>query len=177
MTHFHSCAHCKIFNYFIYIVLVLIKESVKSINVFPPKKDGLRRNSDKHFQIIVYARSTSRRQQSIETQKSKTHSRFTILQDMLTKETMLEESLDVKNLEMKKKMKAVDVFAEVIKYFIEDLVQSKTQQGTVFTNDDVHWVITVPAIWDLKAKQFMRDAAKQVVYSLVKCVWYRLTWS
>ncbi|XP_063419328.1 heat shock 70 kDa protein 12A-like [Mytilus trossulus] len=81
--------------------------------------------------------------------------------DMLTKETMLEESLDVKNIEMKKKMKAVYVFAEVIKYFIEDLVQSKNQQGTVFTNDDFHWVITVPAIWDLKAKQFMRDAAKQ----------------
>ncbi|CAG2244506.1 unnamed protein product [Mytilus edulis] len=30
-----------------------------------------------------------------------------------------------------------------------------------FCNDDVHWVLTVPAIWDLKAKQFMRDAAEK----------------
>ncbi|XP_052089534.1 heat shock 70 kDa protein 12A-like isoform X1 [Mytilus californianus] len=81
--------------------------------------------------------------------------------DMLTKETMLEESLEVKNPEMKKKMKAVDVFAAVIKYFKKDLVQSKNQQGTVFTDADIQWVITVPAIWDLKAKQFMRDAAEQ----------------
>lgn len=32
-----------------------------------------------------------------------------------------------------------------------------------FTYDDVYWVITVPAIWDLKAKQFMRRTAEKVM--------------
>jgi hypothetical protein len=27
---------------------------------------------------------------------------------------------------------------------------------------DIFWVITVPAIWSLKAKYFMREAAEQV---------------
>jgi hypothetical protein len=34
--------------------------------------------------------------------------------------------------------------------------------ANAFSNDDIHWVLTVPAIWDLKAKQFMRDAAEKV---------------
>lgn len=59
-------------------------------------------------------------------------------------------------------MKAVDVFAAVIKYFKDDLLEKKSLQGTSFVADDIQWVITVPAIWDLKAKQFMRDAANQV---------------
>ena len=28
---------------------------------------------------------------------------------------------------------------------------------------DVHWVITVPAIWSDGAKQFMREAAQKVI--------------
>jgi len=31
-------------------------------------------------------------------------------------------------------------------------------------NDDVRWVITVPAIWKQSAKQFMREAAYQVCH-------------
>ena len=30
------------------------------------------------------------------------------------------------------------------------------------TDADVHWVLTVPAIWDDAAKQFMREAAEKV---------------
>jgi hypothetical protein len=36
------------------------------------------------------------------------------------------------------------------------------QSGTRFVNEDVRWVITVPAIWKQSAKQFMREAAYQV---------------
>ena len=36
---------------------------------------------------------------------------------------------------------------------------------------DIHWVITVPAIWEADARQFMREAAKDVssidVYSII----------
>ena len=61
-------------------------------------------------------------------------------------------------------MKAVDVFAAVISYFQNMLIEKLlTGHGAnAFSNDDIHWVLTVPAIWDLKAKQFMRDAAEKV---------------
>ena len=61
-------------------------------------------------------------------------------------------------------MKAVDVFAAVISHFQSLLMNMLlTGHGTnAFSNDDIHWVLTVPAIWDLKAKQFMRDAADKV---------------
>ena len=42
------------------------------------------------------------------------------------------------------------------------LRQLTTQSGTTITNDDVRWVVTVPAIWNAAAKQFMRQAGYQV---------------
>jgi hypothetical protein len=36
------------------------------------------------------------------------------------------------------------------------------QCGTSILNDDVRWVVTVPAIWNAQAKQFMRLAAYEV---------------
>lgn len=46
------------------------------------------------------------------------------------------------------------------------------QTGGDFDNGDVRWVITVPAIWKMPAKQFMREAAYKV--SPQRRVW---TWS
>lgn len=60
-------------------------------------------------------------------------------------------------------MKAVDVFAAVIGFFRDQLLGDiKDTSEKWFTGKHVQWVITVPAIWDLRAKQFMRDAAKKV---------------
>lgn len=74
---------------------------------------------------------------------------------------MIKESIDSENA---KQMKAVDVFTAVIKYFqrciLGRLLEGHGQKA--FSNKDIHWVLTVPAIWDLKAKQFMRDAAEMV---------------
>ena len=64
-------------------------------------------------------------------------------------------------------MKALDVFAAVISYFKSHMLDSFTNQyddEKYVTNEDIHWAITVPAIWDLKAKQFMKDAAEKVNY-------------
>lgn len=62
-----------------------------------------------------------------------------------------------------KKLPAVDVFAAVIQLFRASLQKRlNTRNLEDFTYDDVYWVITVPAIWDLKAKQFMRRAAEKV---------------
>ncbi|XP_052078827.1 heat shock 70 kDa protein 12A-like isoform X1 [Mytilus californianus] len=100
--------------------------------------------------------------------------------DELSKDTWLVESINVEG-NSAKKMKAVDVFAAVIEFFKGHFLKalqvshgdcvinqtgglgdssSKTKTRK-FCNDDVHWVLTVPAILDLKAKQFMRDAAEK----------------
>ncbi|CAG2193276.1 unnamed protein product [Mytilus edulis] len=79
--------------------------------------------------------------------------------DELTQDTIIEDSREAGN-----RMKAVDVFAAVIKYFKDNLLKDFTDRNDdkcYFTNNDIHWVITVPAIWDLKAKQFMKDAAEK----------------
>jgi len=44
-------------------------------------------------------------------------------------------------------------------YWIQEL---SDQAGGDFENSDVRWVITVPAIWKMPAKQFMREAAYKV---------------
>lgn len=77
--------------------------------------------------------------------------------DELTQDTIIEDSREAGN-----RMNAVDVFAAVIKYFKEHLLKyfkDRNDDKEYFDNNDIHWVITVPAIWDLKAKQFMKDAA------------------
>lgn len=71
-----------------------------------------------------------------------------------------------------KKMSALKVFSEAIRYlkeqldkelekcFVEDHEGKSTQQES--WADHVRWVLTVPAIWSNEAKQFMRMAAVQV---------------
>ena len=58
-------------------------------------------------------------------------------------------------------MNAMKVFSESIKYLKDHFVWiSKSVENLVET--DIHWVLTVPAIWKDNAKQFMREAAQQV---------------
>lgn len=76
------------------------------------------------------------------------------LKDELTRDTMLES-------ENGRKVPAIRVFSSIIQYFRNLLLKDLTTKDTksVFSRSDIHWVITVPAIWNLKAKQFMREAA------------------
>ena len=60
-------------------------------------------------------------------------------------------------------MKALDIFSDVLVYiekqvrpFIEDKI------APIVTKDDIQWIITVPAIWSVSARSFMRKAAKKV---------------
>ncbi|XP_063414688.1 heat shock 70 kDa protein 12A-like [Mytilus trossulus] len=85
-------------------------------------------------------------------------------QEDITTEMFLEETIKEDDVKKRKKMKAVDVFGAVIGYFRDQLLCTLKKTGEVkdkFTEKDVMWVITVPAIWDLKAKQFMRVCAKK----------------
>lgn len=57
------------------------------------------------------------------------------------------------------------VFSEMIRYFKNHLMTECKSQKTGITEEDILFVITVPAIWTDPAKQFMREAAEMVVYA------------
>ncbi|XP_053389073.1 heat shock 70 kDa protein 12A-like [Mercenaria mercenaria] len=57
------------------------------------------------------------------------------------------------------KMNAKEVFAAVIKYLKDHLIDALAKRATPVGKDDTHWILTVPAIWTDRAKQFMREAA------------------
>ncbi|KAK3588035.1 hypothetical protein CHS0354_012081 [Potamilus streckersoni] len=58
-------------------------------------------------------------------------------------------------------MPAMKVFSEAIKYLKSHLLESVHEKVLGVKDTDIHWVITVPAIWDDGAKQFMREAGKE----------------
>ncbi|XP_008304894.1 heat shock 70 kDa protein 12A-like [Stegastes partitus] len=62
-----------------------------------------------------------------------------------------------------KSMKALKVFTEALRYLKDDALKTigENSSGRKFTASDFTWVLTVPAIWDPSAKQFMREAATQ----------------
>ncbi|XP_039463477.1 heat shock 70 kDa protein 12A-like isoform X1 [Oreochromis aureus] len=63
----------------------------------------------------------------------------------------------------RKSMKALKVFTEALRYLKDDALRTinVNTEGRKFTASDFTWVLTVPAIWDPSAKQFMREAATQ----------------
>jgi len=55
---------------------------------------------------------------------------------------------------------AIKVFSHALRYFRDHALQELSDQSsTEILNEDIRWVITVPAIWKAPAKQFMRQAA------------------
>lgn len=59
-----------------------------------------------------------------------------------------------------KEVSALAVFSHALRFFKEHSLQELSDQSsTKILNEDVRWVITVPAIWKAPAKQFMRKAA------------------
>ena len=64
--------------------------------------------------------------------------------------------------ETKKVMEALKVFQFAIKYLKDHLYKSVTDIMPNIQEHDIHYVLTVPAIWENSAKQFMREAATQV---------------
>ncbi|XP_008402345.2 heat shock 70 kDa protein 12A-like [Poecilia reticulata] len=62
-----------------------------------------------------------------------------------------------------KSMKALKVFAETLRFLKDDAMETinSNAKGRKFIPSDFTCVLTVPAIWDPSAKQFMREAATQ----------------
>lgn len=64
-------------------------------------------------------------------------------------------------------MQALHVFAMSIRYLKGQLLQAveeiiEPQKGVDMASIEITYVITVPAIWDDRARQFMREAAALV---------------
>ena len=63
---------------------------------------------------------------------------------------------------------AFNVVSLTLRFFREHALRELSHQcGTTIDNDDVRWVVTVPAIWNEQAKKFMRLAAYEVEIKLV----------
>ena len=63
-----------------------------------------------------------------------------------------------------KPMEAMKVFSESLRYLKDHALNMIRKHicGRTFSASDVTWALTVPAIWEPAAKQFMREAAIQV---------------
>lgn len=61
-----------------------------------------------------------------------------------------------------KKMEAMKVFSESISYLKGHFSTMCQQKSLKITDSEITWVITVPAIWNEPAKQFMREAGNKV---------------
>lgn len=77
------------------------------------------------------------------------------LMQCIDKDMMLE---DINGREMK----ASDIFACCIEYIKNKVFVRAEEAVRGLTEEQIHWMITVPAIWNESARQFMREAATKV---------------
>ena len=62
-----------------------------------------------------------------------------------------------------KELPAMLIFSLTLDYFRNHALRELSDAtGSKICEQEIRWVITVPAIWRQKAKQFMREAAYQV---------------
>lgn len=66
---------------------------------------------------------------------------------------------------------AIDVFAASIGALREHMMGHVERQGLNLQPDEIKWVLTVPAMWTDKAKEFMRESAEKV--ALYTNVWFK----
>lgn len=76
----------------------------------------------------------------------------------------VKKDVNVKTHDNKKELPALTVFSLAIRYLKDHLLTAlnKSSTGIGILESDIQWVLTVPAIWNDSAKQFMRKAAKKV---------------
>lgn len=63
-----------------------------------------------------------------------------------------------------KSLPAIDVFSAAIGALRQHLMNQVKKHGIAIylRPDEIKWVLTVPAMWTDKAKEFMRESAEQV---------------
>ena len=74
-----------------------------------------------------------------------------------------------------KRIPAITVFSHGLCYFktlcLKELMEVSFSHEVPVCEEDITWVITVPAIWRQSAKQFMRHAAMQVSVCCINSAW------
>ena len=70
---------------------------------------------------------------------------------------------------------AVDIFTETIRYLKDNFLLAIQAKELKIPTSDIYYVITTPAIWSEKAKDFMRKAGEKVYHRDVihKCEFAR----
>ena len=68
-----------------------------------------------------------------------------------------------------KEMTAIDIFAAVIAYMKKHFLEKVhgEYKAELLTAEDVHFILTVPAIWSDLSKRFMRQSAVKVTDSFL----------
>lgn len=96
------------------------------------------------------------------------HLHFVDVLRFLDKDVVLQtlgSSMEIKD-HMGKPLAALEVFSKSLEYMKEKVlekIQEKYEDLVpVIKAERIHWIVTVPAIWDEFAKQFMREAAEKV---------------
>ncbi|KAK3576506.1 hypothetical protein CHS0354_034181 [Potamilus streckersoni] len=72
-----------------------------------------------------------------------------------------DRNIELTDVSGTKRMPALDVFAMSIKFLKDDAVTLTQKKKTRLREMDFYWVLTVPALWSGKSKQFMREAAEK----------------
>lgn len=72
------------------------------------------------------------------------------------------EDIDGKNMPL------MTIIAHVIRYLKEHLLRQLNDKNILeaVTADCIFWVLTVPTIWTESAKQFTREAAREVHFNV-----------
>ncbi|XP_052703243.1 heat shock 70 kDa protein 12A-like isoform X2 [Crassostrea angulata] len=121
---------------------------------------------DKNKEFVSFGYAAENDYSSMTEEKRKEHYYFRRFKMMLydkdgkltlTRDTVLKDLRD-------KEMPAIDVFARSIEYlkdeFVKKFEERNLQVSITPLNENVTWILTVPAIWDEPAKQFMEEAAE-----------------
>ena len=69
---------------------------------------------------------------------------------------------DIIEDECGKPMLGLTIISMIIRYLKDDLFKRLEQRGMPLRDQDILWVLTVPAIWSDAAKQFTKEAAEKV---------------
>jgi hypothetical protein len=80
--------------------------------------------------------------------------------------------LEITDLSGNVKIPAITAFSMSIRYLKEHVMATLNERRSgkmVIEETDIHFVLTVPAIWDDRARLFMREAAADV--SLIFDFW------
>lgn len=64
-------------------------------------------------------------------------------------------------------LKALRVFTDILKYIVGLMLERlrRAHGDSLISKEDIKWVLTVPAMWKASARDFMRQAAREVCMS------------